>query len=130
MTDELAAPKHAQPHTADGRSIGQLVRALESTWLEPDTVDLDRLTAMLGERQTLLTRIQESDTSTLDPATKRELFERLGRIRRRDQRLLAALAERRTELGKDISGVLHARNAVRGYRPIDSEPPRGRGRLV
>ena len=102
-------------------TLAELVLRLERIWIDPATVSLDELSAMLAERQTVLNQIQNADASALDPETKRVLAERIRAVRERDARILATLAAMRQDLEKGLANVMQARSAARGYGAGEEE---------
>lgn len=104
----------------------------EAETSEQDRVSerLRKLDAILDQRQKLLTQIQNADTSSLDPETRRELFDRVRAVQKADRRLTALLRERTEGMRNQLDRTLRARGAIRAYRPGEGERPRTRGRNV
>lgn len=109
-------------------TLGDLIARLEQISIDPGETDLTRVATVLHERQYLLDRIRNSDTSALDPETRHELVRRIAQVQRRDERLRAALVAACDELGAKLDSMLQARSAARGYRRADTYPAPRRGR--
>jgi len=95
--------------------VGELVQRLEGLWLDPATASVEQLATMLAERQKILGQLQNTDTRGLGPESKAALQKRIEEVRRRDQKLLAALTEQRQMLEEELSGLMRGRAAARGY---------------
>jgi len=108
----------------------ELVGELDRLWLDPEQATLPDIERILEERQRILGLTQNADTSALDPTTRAELSQRLRGIRDRDERLASFLDARREQAIRALDGLAHARQAVRGYAPSESELPRALNRVV
>ena len=111
-------------------TAAQLIGRLERLWLDPQSADVGQLTRLLEQRQEVIIQLQNTDTSDLDPESRRSLAERIQAVRVRDERLASALAERQQEALTRLDGVTNARTAVRGYRPGDGDRSRGPDRIA
>ena len=112
---------------ANEAHLSALVDALESVPFDVHCAELDVLVDGLARRQTILDRLQEADTSALDPIARRSLRARLASLKARDAELLAALVGRHAEIAEALGESGRARFAARGYRAtLDSaeSPPR------
>ena len=93
-----------------------LVEALEAVPFDAGCAELDALVDGLARRQTILDRLQEADTSGLDPSARRLLRARLESVQTRDAELLAALLRQHAEIAEALEESGRARFAARGYR--------------
>lgn len=96
--------------------LEDLVRALEAVETAADA-PLDVLAGALIERQGLLDRIQNADTSQLDAAARTDLGRRVQRVADRSAECLAQLRAEQKITAEKLGELVRGRTAVRGYRP-------------
>jgi|GEM_PF-4165354 len=101
---------------ANEAHLTALVEALEAEPFDVGCAELDLLVDGLARRQTILDRLQEADTSSLDPNARRLLRARLASVQTRDAELLAALVGQHAEIAEALGESGRARFAARGYR--------------
>jgi hypothetical protein len=101
---------------ANEAHLSALVDALEAIPVDVGCAELDALVDGLARRQTILDRLQEADTSALDPNARRLLRARLAAVQSRDAELLAALVGQHAEIAEALGESGRARSAARGYR--------------
>ena len=96
-------------------TLEALLQALEDAWIDPASAESEALTKLLLERQEILSRVQDSDSSTLNEGQRRRLAERVQGIIDRDEVLLAELLERQKAVRIQMERARQGRAAVRGY---------------
>ena len=88
------------------------------------------LAGILDQRQKILAALQSADTSKLSANAREEFNALIQRVRKADGAMTATLQEHAQTLQKQMVTTLHARGAIRAYRPGDGERPKTRGRFV
>ncbi len=107
-----------------------LVSELENLWMDPEVSDIVDLYRMLEQRQRILTRLQNADGGTLEPATREALIGRIRAVRDHDQALLESARRRSARILEALEDVVRQRTAARGYRPTEAETPHTLERLA
>jgi len=110
----MTTGEHAPPPPEE--DVVSLVGALEACWEDPGEATVQSLSRLLARRQRILTALQEADTTGLDPATRRDVAERLQRVRDRNEVLLDACRGRRERAREGLAGLVKGRAALRGYQ--------------
>lgn len=93
----------------------QLVEQLASIAVEECFDDPERLLAAMTERQALLTRLQNTDTSTLQDEQRMRFQTRLKAVLVRNEELREKASERLEETRKAMEQLAPGRVAVRRY---------------
>lgn len=97
------------------RDLEVLLDTLDGLAVDLGDLGPKNVEAFLGERQKLLTRIQNHDTSVLTSEQRTLLKERLVQRMEADKRLTLALADAAKSLQSQQESVNQGRAAVRGY---------------
>ncbi|MCG8553709.1 MAG: flagellar protein FliT [Proteobacteria bacterium] len=101
--------------------LRELLSQLETTWPDIEDANPDQLGRTLQRRQQILTSLRQTDTSSLDQATRDRVRHCLAYAMEQDKHLLNALQLRMAELSGHLSRLVDARSTVRGYG--STEPP-------
>jgi hypothetical protein len=106
----------------------QLVEQLASIAIEDCFADPVRLLAAMTERQALLTKLQNTDTSTLTDEQRVRFQARLNAVLIRNEELLVQVGQRLDETRKAMEQLAPGRTAVRRYAEslVTVTPPQRR----
>ena len=109
----------------DQSALQRLTEALaEMAALPVEECDAEALGQVLQERQVILDRLQNTDTSSLSPLELAPLIRSLEEALRLDEECTKSLRKHMNVLTKNSSSLTQARRAVSGYRPTASDDAR------